>query len=534
MDPGEPYLSPAGCVLAIDLGSGSVKSAVVSENGDVISCAAEPIDTFFLPGGGAEQDPEQWWGAAKRTASNALAQSGISSSQVAAVACDSQWSVVVPVDEQAHPLANAVHWLDTRGGPHNRALAGGFPAIDGYNLFKLRKWIGLTGLVPTHSGVDSLGHVLYLKHEQPDLYCRTHKFLEPMDYLTSRLTGKISATQKTMSPFMVSENRTWGQTRYSDVLLKMAGLERDKFPEMIENNGIAGTLAPGPAAELGLSSSVKVIAGIGDSNVSAIGSGAIDDYEAVIYIGTSMYMTFHVPFKKTDILRMMTVLPSPFPGRYYLLGEQGAGGRCLQFFLHQLIYPKDGFGSGELPDDAYERFNAMAASSTPGSNGVIFLPWLNGSIIPNEDAHMRGGFINLSFNTNRGDMARAVMEGLAFNNRWTRESAEAFAGRKIPHFRFSGGGAQSDLWAQIHADVLGVPIHQVEDPVNATVRGCALLAQVCLGQRSLARTASMIRIRRVFEPDPANAPVYDKMYRQYRQLFKRNRKIFHALNGPPN
>jgi xylulokinase len=228
---------------------------------------------------------------------------------------------------------------------------------------------------------------------------------------------------------------------------------------------------------------------------------------------------------------MMTSLPSPFTSRYYLLGEQGTGGRCIEVYLKNIIYPDDEFKTGPKPDDAYERFNEMASRAPAGSDGVLFLPWLNGSFVPAEEPNMRGGFMNLSLKTERSHLTRAIMEGVAYNNRWTMEAAEKFIGRPIQHFRFSGGGALSDVWSQIHADVLGVPIHQIEDPVNATVRGTAMLALITLGYRSVEDISSFVTIKKVFEPDTSNRGIYDKMYTQYREIFKRNKKVFDALNG---
>lgn len=250
-----------------------------------------------------------------------------------------------------------------------------------------------------------------------------------------------------------------------------------------------------------------------------------------MYIGTSYYMNCHVPFKKTDINHMMGSLPSPFPSKYMLFAEQGTGGRCVEHFLKQIVYPDDEYTTGPRPADAYERFNVIASRVPAGSGGVVFLPWLNGSIAPSENPHARGGFMNLSLKTTRSHMTRAIMEGLAFNNRWTREAAEKFVGRSFERLRFSGGGAQSDVWAQIHADILGVPIYQVDDPINTTVRGTALLALVALGHRSLDEIPGIIKIKQVFEPDETNQPIYDNMYSQYRQLFRKNKKIFAALNA---
>ncbi len=523
--PGSPR-----CVLAIDLGSSSVKAAVVSDTGEVMAGAGESIITYLLPDGGAEQDANQWWQGACVAAKKAIKESNVRPEFIVAVCCASQWSVVVPVDANIRPLMKAVHWLDTRGGIYNQHIMKGFPRIKGYGLGKLLKWIRLTGLAPTQSGVDSLGHVLFIKNEKPDIYAATHKFLEPMDFLTSRLTGRITATQKTMAPFMAVENRKWGQQQYSDALLAMSGIEKEKFPELISNDGMIGLIDGSVAAELGLDPSTKVVAGIGDSNASAIGSGAVDDFETIIYIGTSQYMTCHVPFKKTDLMRMMTTLPSPFPSRYYLLGEQGAGGKCIEHFLKNVIYADDGFHTGPMPDTAYLRFNIMASQSPAGSNGVIYLPWLNGSIVPEEDAHMRGGFLNLSLKTTRSDMARSVMEGLAFNNRWTKEAAEKFIRRPIPSFRFSGGGALSDVWAQILADVLKTPVRQVEDPARATLRGVALLGFISLGLLNLEDIPKLVKIKKVFAPREDLYSIYDHLYTQYRKFFTRNRNIFRALN----
>jgi xylulokinase len=530
-----PEVKPAShstrFVLAIDLGSGGHKVAVVADTGEIVACANETVTTYLLPDGGAEQDPEEWWGGARRAARKVIEASKVPPEDIVAVACDSQWSVVVPVNQHGEPLMRAVHWLDRRGGPYNRKISGGFPKIQGYGLNKLLKWIKLTGMVPTHSGVDSLGHVLFIKNERPEIYAKTYKFLEPMDYLTARLTGKITATQKTMAPFALVDNRQWGSCRYSKELLKLAGLEDDKFPDLIPNDGIVGPLKPSIAEEIGLQPETPVVAGIGDSNASVIGSGAVKDFDAIIYIGTSLYMTCHVPFKRTDLKSFMTSLPSPFRSRYFVLGEQGAGGKCVEFYLKNIVYADDRFDTGPIPDDAYERFNQIAADAPAGSGGVIFLPWLNGSIVPCENPSVRGGFVNLSLSTSRGHLTRAVMEGIAYNNRWTRGPAEKFIGRPIDKFRFSGGGALSDVWCQIHADVLGVPIHQVDDPVNTTVRGGAFLALVSLGYRSVEALPGLVKIKRVFEPDASSRAVYDKMYVQYRALFKRNEKVFAALNA---
>ena len=518
-------------VLAIDLGSGGPKAAVVSENGRIAAHAADKVATHLLPGGGAEQDAGDWWRGVRNTARKAIHDSGVPADRIVAVSCTSQWAVVVPIDQHGEPLMRAVHWLDTRGGPYNQAVTRGFPTVQGYGLLKLLKWIRLTGGAPTLSGVDSLGHVLFIKHERPEVYRRTYKFLEPMDYLNLRLTGRCVATQATMAPFMVVDNRAWSSLEYSPELLRLAGVERDKLPDLIPNDGEVGTLTPAVAQELGLHPSTRVIAGINDTNASAIGAGAVRDFDGIVYIGTSAVLTCHIPFKKTDVLHMMASLPSPLKDKYLLMAEQGTGGKNLDFYLRNIVYAEDDFGTGPLPDDAYLRADRAAAAVPAGSGDVLFLPWLNGTLAPEENPRARGGFFNLSLSSTRAQMTRAVLEGIAFNNRWTVGPAEKFVGRKFQEFRFAGGGALSDLWAQIHADVLGVPIHRVVDPYQTTVRGAAFFALYKLGLRTLDELRDRVGIERVFEPQAANRPTYDRLYAQFREIYRRNKKVFAALNG---
>jgi xylulokinase len=517
-------------VLSIDLGSGGPKAAVVSDTGQVVASAAERVATHLLPHGGAEQNPQEWWDCAKTAAKRALRASGVAAQDIVAVGCDSQFAVIVPVDEQGEPLMNAVHWMDTRGGPYNREISKGFPSIQGYGLSKLIKWIRLTGLAPTHSGVDSLGHILYIKNERPEIYEKTHKFLEPMDFLNLRLTGEFAASQHTMTPVMVMDLRQWGSLDYSDDLLKLGGVEKEKFPRLIPNDEFIGPLLPDVADELGLAPSTQVLAGMNDTNAMAIGGGAVRDLHGIICIGTSTVMTCHVSFKKTDVSHLMTSAPSPIADRYLLFAEQGTGGKCLELFLGSMVYADDAFATGPLPEDVYDRVDRIAASVPAGSDGLLFLPWLNGTLTPEENPTARGGFFNLSLSSTRSHMARAIMEGIAFNNRWTQGPAEKFTGRKFDHFRFAGGGALSDVWAQIHADVLGVPVHQLADPTHAAVRGPAFLALDKLGIRSLERLADLVQIKRVYEPDASNRAVYDRMYGGFRAVFESNKKVFAALN----
>ncbi len=520
--------TPERFALAIDLGSGGPRAAVVSETGRVVARAAGEVQTLFSPGGGAEQDAGQWWEGSLEAARRAIADSGVAPDAIAVVGCDSQYSLIVPVDRELRPLMNAVHWMDTRGGKYNRELMAGFPSFQGYGVYKLSRWLRLCGVAPTRSGVDSLGHILFIKNELPEIYRETHCFLEPMDYLTSRLIGRPVATQHTALLTMAVDNRSWGEQRYCDELLRLGRLEAGKLPPLIAGDAIAGGLSGEAAAALGLAPGTPVAAGINDTEAAAVGSGAVEDFEAAITLGTSMALTCHVPFKKLDILHMMMSTPSAIRSRYLFAAEQGTGGKCLEFLVKQILFPER---SAEASEPPFDRADRLAAAVAPGSDRVLFLPWLTGSIAPEEDSRLRAGLLNLGPDSTRGHLVRAAMEGVAYNNRWTLGPAERFLGRPFRRLRFCGGGARSDLWAQIHADVLALPIHRLSQPADAPLRGTALLALHRLGGIPLEQMAARIEIDRVFEPDPANRPIYGEMYRRFQQARRGNRPLFAALNG---
>ncbi len=173
---------------------------------------------------------------------------------------------------------------------------------------------------------------------------------------------------------------------------------------------------------------------------------------------------------------------------------------------------------------------SAVAGVPAGSGGVLFLPWFNGSISPSMDHLARGGFLNLSHQTRREHLSRAVLEGIAFNWRWLVEAVQPFLGREFTHLRLAGGGAQSAVWGQIMADVLGIPIHQLAEPRLANVRGAAFLAMDRLGWLPIEAAPGMVEIAQVFEPQPEHREVYNKLYQQFLACFKTLKPVFHALN----
>jgi xylulokinase len=517
-------------VLAIDLGTGGPKVALVEDSGRVVAAAVRQNAMHIYPGGGAEQDAHEWWRSVRDAAREVVREAGVPKKSILAVGVTSQWSVIVPVDEDGEPLMNAVSWLDTRGAPYTRRVSAGFPSIQGYGIAKLANWIRLAGAPPTQSGADSLAHMLFIQHERPEVYRRTFKFLEPMDFINAKLTGRIAASQVTAMPMLLTDNRTTRARGYDPGLVKVAGVDPAKLPELLPSDEALGPVLPTVAEELGLEVGTPVIMGAGDNHTAAIGAGAVRDNEAAAVFGTSGFVVAHVPHKKTNVLSFIGTVPSPLRDRHLIFAEQGGVGRVLDAYLSSHVYSGDGEMAPALPANAYARMDALALSAPAGSDGVLFLPWFGGTLSPQEDPLARGGFLNLSYRTSRAHLTRAVLEGLSYNLRWLLGPVQSFLGRKLPYLRLGGGGAKSDVWAQILADVLDLPVHQLADPRNGNARGIAFLAFHHLGVLALEEIPERIVIQNVFEPHAETRAVYDRMFEQFRACQKKLAPVFHELN----
>ena len=519
-------MNTAGHVLAIDLGTSALKVALVSVAGQVVASEQEECQVTLLPGGGAEQDPWQWWDLIARASSRLMARGIVPAGSVVAVACTAQWSGTVPVDERGRPVRDAIIWMDSRGAPYVRLITGGAVNVQGYGVLKLARWLRATAGIPARSGKDPIAHILWLKHQEPETYRRAHAFLEPKDWLNARLTGRLAASFDSIALHWVTDNRHPDRIRYDPALLRLAGIEQSRLPELLAATDILGPLSPGPADELGVPAGIPVVVGTPDLQSAAIGSGATRDYQAHLYIGTSSWLTCHVPFKKTSLLHNMASLPAPIPRRYLVADEQETAGAALTFLRDRVLFD-------DPPAAGYRELDLMAGRAPPGSSGVIFTPWLYGERTPVEDRFVRGGFHNLSLSVSRDDLVRAVFEGVALNTRWLLGALERFTRHRMEPIRFIGGGARSDVWCQILADVLGRTIEQVADPVNANARGAGLLAAIALGELTFDQVPDRVQVARSYQPDPAPKELYDQLFREFVGFYRRNRKAYARLNGQP-
>lgn len=524
-------------VVAIDLGTSGPKAAVIDIHGRAVGSARAHVDTIRDATGVAEQDPEQVWRAVVSATTRALTASGVDAGDVLAVICASQYSSIVPVDRAGQATANMILWQDRRGSArHLRQLPGGPRRLD--SPLALARWLRLHGLPPVADAI-SLNHMRYLKYGRPDVYARTAYLLEPMDYVTMRLTGRATANQATAFMSLMVDNRTLDATDYSPELVTASRIDRDKLPELVAMDTVLGPLLPDVAETLGLSPRTQVITGLNDTQAGGIGSGAFAGDHAGVSVGSTCVMITHVDAKRTDPLHAILSMPSPVPDTYFVMAENGMAGAALERFITNVVYPNDSFGysndspfgAAAAPDDRFERLEIAAAEAPPGSNRLLFLPWVGGSMAPKSSGSMRGGFLNITPTTTRSDMARAVLEGVALNLRWLRDPVQRFAKRTFTHYAYFGGGAQSALWCQIMADVLGTPVHQLDQGDYTVAIGAGMLAFQRLGLVDFAEIGGTVRTQRVFDPDPTTVDVYDVMAEQLPRAFRRTKPIFRSLNG---
>jgi xylulokinase len=517
-------------ILAVDLGTSGMKVALISVSGRVLGWEAEPVRLILTQDGGAEQSPDEWWAAFLSAAGRLMEQNQDAGPRVAAVCCSTQGEGTVAVDKEGNALGNAILWMDMRGAANLKNQIGGLINIDGAGISNVLRFVRLTGGMPSMTGKDPAAHMLFIRDTMPDVYARTYKFLNVLDYMNLRLTGEFVASFDSIVTSWVTDNRNPDEIHYDDSLIRSLGIDREKLPEIVECTKVIGNLRSDVANTLGLSTDVKVVAGAIDNTAAAIGAGAVEDYALHLYIGTSSWMTAHVPFKKTDVASSMASIPCAVPHRYLLTALQATAGGNLTFLRDNILYHKDELLQEADVPDIFKVLDQIADRVPAGSNGVMYTPWIWGERAPVDDKTLRAGLYNLSLNSTREDIIRAFLEGIAFNTRWLLAPVEKFMGRKVNSINIVGGGAQSDVWCQIFADVMNVEIKQVADPIYANARGAAWIAAVGLGEIQFSDIPALIQFKNTYQPQERHRSMYDDRFEVFKLIYKQMKNIYRRLN----
>jgi len=516
--------SSARHVLAIDLGTSGPKVALVSETGEVAAHAARSVPIRFLPPLGAEQDPEEIWRAIRSAVGEVLGNAGLARDAIVAVACTSQYSSVVPVDSDGAPTTNLLLWMDGRGGPHATALLERHPDA-------FVRWLDVHAFPPLSSGTDSLSKMLWVRNEHPEIWKRTRCFFEPMDWLLMRLTGRFTANVGTAFTMLLTDNRDLGSLEWAAELLELAGIDRDKLPQLVPPNSVIGMLRPAVAAELDLSPATKVLSGTNDTQAAALATATFRPGGGAINVGTTGQALAHLDSRKSDLENALVSMPSPLAGRYMVMAENGIAAKALDHFLRAVVFASDALADSAT-GDPFAGVDRLVTNAPAGAGGLIFLPWLAGTGSPDTNPNARAAFVNISLETDRARMVGAILEGVGFSLKRILPAVERLAGGDFAELRFSGGGARSDAWAQILADVLDRPVLPLADPVHSNNRASALLAFAALGIADVEEVDRFCPVRNRFEPRAPNRAVYDDLFGQFQATYEALRPVFDALNSP--
>jgi xylulokinase len=478
-----------GAFAGVDIGTTGARALVIDDSGSIVVSASSEYPLSSPRPGWSEQDPNDWWAGAKKVLSRVGRDA-----QLDAIGLTGQMHGSVFLDEDHQPIRPALLWNDQRTsaqcdaitaavGPQRLVAIAGNPALTGFQAPK----------------------ILWLRDNEPTSYKRVRHVLLPKDFVRLRLSGELATDASDAAGTLLMDV---GARKWSAEILDALEVPPEWLPQIYEGPDQTGVLPASVADDLGITPGIPIAAGGGDNAAAAVGTGIVETGRVSSSIGTSGVVFAHSDSFSPDPSGRLHAFCHAVPGRYHLMGVTLSAGASLKWWRTVL-------GSGGSYDDLGE----LAAQAPPGAEGLVFLPYLTGERSPHLDPHARGAFVGLTTRHGPAHMTRAVMEGVAFS---LRDSLHIMAGLgiEIDHVRAIGGGARSDLWLQIQADVFGLPVRRMtidEGPAY----GAALLAGVTCGAfKDVAEASSTVRTTRdAIEPRRKLEGFYSDLYEVYRSLY---------------
>lgn len=529
-------------ILAYDIGTTGVKTCLfdVEEQIRMIGSASCGYGLYILPDGGAEQHADEWWDGMCTSTKQLIRESGVDPSQIEGISFCSQMQGLVLVDRSGVPVRHPMSYMDQRASREiDEGIHKGLK-IAGMNAGKLLKSLRTTGAV-SGSVKDPMWKYLWVKNHEPGLFAQVHKWLDVKEYLICRCTGKMVMTEDSAFSTLLLETKN-DRRRWSEELCDMFGVEMRHLPEIIQSTDQVGLLRAEQADQLGLAAGTPVYGGGGDASLIGIGTGSVRTGETHIYCGTSGWVSTVTEKQMVDTSNMIAATIGAQPGKYSYFAEMETAGKCLEWVRDHLaldeigIYmeKKDITGDSEtVRTSLYDYMSEVIDSCAPGAGGVVFTPWLHGNRCPFEDANAAGMFFNISLDTGKTEMIRAVVEGVCYHLRWMLECQEKKV-KTSQTIRFCGGGALSAVTAQILSDILDRPVEVPVQPQNVGSVGAALTAAAGAGViADLEEASRLIRPESVYYPGscgPEGKAAYEKNYQVFRKLYSSNKKLFAQLN----
>ncbi|MHC1691516.1 MAG: FGGY-family carbohydrate kinase [Sphaerochaetaceae bacterium] len=530
-----------GYVITYDVGTTGMKTCLfgLSHRLQLIASAMCPYNLYLLDDGGVEQDPEEWWQAMRTTTQQILRETGFDPKQISGVSFCSQMQGLVLVDENGDPLRRAMSYMDQRAKQElHDGLCRGL-TVSGANLCKLVTSIAITGAVAL-SVKDPVWKYHWVKNHEPEIFSKVHKWLDVKDYLISRLTGSFVTTEDSAFATMLYDIRA-GKRGWSKTICAMLGVDMRHLAPVVRSIDQVGAITSKAAAFLGLSPGTAVFGGGGDAAITGLGAGATRPGSSYVYMGTSGWVSTVVDHSIVDPATMTAAIVSSIPGYFNYFSELETAGKCLEWVRDHLaldeinIYlKKTRIDDSEEANrtNLYDYMSTVIKDVPAGSHGVVFTPWLRGNRCPFEDPDVRGMFFNISLDTGKTDLIRAVTEGVCLHIRWFFEVQEKKV-RTSSTIRFVGGGALSDVTCQILADCLGRKVETIDSPQNVGATSAAVVVGLGLGLvPSVESATDWVPASKTFLPNAANKAVYDRNFWVFKQLYTANRKNYHILNDP--
>jgi xylulokinase len=504
-------------LLGIDIGTSGTKTLVCDERGKVLATAMAEHPISTPKPGWSEQNPLDWWRATVAATRAVRRRADIDAADIQGIGLSGQMHGSVFLGDGPKPLRPALLWNDQRTAEQCAQIesrAGGRAA-----LIELVANPALTGFTAPK--------ILWLRQHEPKVYEKTKHILLPKDYIRYRLTGDYATEVSDASGTLLLDvvNRRW-----SDRLLELLEIDRSLLPRMHESPQVTGTLTPGAAEELGLSAGTPVVGGGGDQAAGAVGNGIVSTGIVSATLGTSGVVFAHSDHPTRDPQGRVHTMCHAVPGKWCVFGCMLSAGGSFQWFRNNLAAAEVA-EARKKKIDPYTLLIRQAQKAPPGSEGLQFLPYLTGERCPYPDPHARGGWIGITARTTRPMLIRALLEGVTFG---MRDALGIMQGMQIPisQIRASGGGARSEFWRQLQADIYRKPIVTI-NAAEGPAYGAALLAGVGTGVWSSVEQAAACCIKetKTLNPNQKLAELYDRSYAVYSKLYGDLKERFAEMAG---
>jgi len=494
-------------VIGVDASTTAAKAVVWNAEGTPLSMAKSMYPLSTPQPGWGEQNAEDWWTATANSVKRAVQT--IDTSRVAAISVTHQRETFICLDNSGNPLRPAMLWLDSRateevekyGTPEVHAITG--------------KPVNLT---------PAWYKLLWLKKHEPETLERTFKIADVQAFLINRLCGEWITSYGSADPLGVIDMNTFD---YSDSLLSIAGLRRDQFAQLSAPGDIIGTVSDQVAEDLGLPKNLPIVAGLGDGQSAQLGTGGV--FPGIYYLNLGSGVVSGTISDEYKYDKAFRVLSAGIPGKYTFETFIGGGTFNLQWFIEKFAgVDTTALGLELTPEQVLE---TAAAQLPPGSEGLMALPYWTGALTPFWDHHARGALIGLTGRHGKSHVYRAMLEGIAFEQRFLTEGAEKATNTQSSEIIALGGGSRSKIWCQIISDVMQRPVKVVRES-ESTCLGVGMLASAAVGIHSDIESAAkaMSGTSSSFEPNSSNVAVYQNLYEAYRMIYPALRNIFPAIS----